>query len=1150
MAQKGQRLTAGTISEEAVASSPTVLGTSVHGQAAGLQQFFSPPELADLCGRVLRDVTDGPVLDIAAGDGSLLARMPSGSRFGIEIDPDQVNAAAGSYSPLVGDLQRLYPLLRASGLRFPRVLANPPWGLKWQVGSLNGGRPTSSTLLGFKMALGLLASEGLGVLVTGADRYRREVEPDEGARRVWCTVEVPDLFDGVGTSSVIAFFAGTGAGEDFEPVRLEADRQGLIDLAVDINAAKSSLPTPGPVFLLAARVQEAFEAIDEEHQERLRAERSARPSYDVRLRGKRIGVHLSAFAKVALREGEGYQTLRAIEGFNGKALTYLALNFRDWRLIERCAKDGILTLDPALVEAAERTVAELERDLCPLYEVRPQQRLGFLEDLDRIRCIRSDPERGFKAGESYPIATRSQIHDKEVERPYENRKGELEIRKFRRQRKLLQITIASEGFDEGKESIEYLLEHFEIPDPGHVGDRFPKECARARAILDTFPERFGWAEKGIEWKDLEREDGESEVWQREDLVRLIVKGSGLLGWEQGGGKTLGLTALALASIEYWGTAHQVLFGTPQDLIPQWQRQVKRFFGLEFELIDSIAKAREVRRAMHRGGEGFYITWFEMLSLTGRRRKVLPVAALDREVDEDSSVSSEAETVMLDSKEACPSCLALECHGWSGEVCDRCGYVHRSLEVRCAASHLSTAFRRGVVCIDELSEIRGMESLRSKSVRALRGLCRYGGSGTPISNYVNDAFWGLWWTLGNATTRFPYDYEGGPTQFQQDFCVLEYLMGREEDGEGDQRKRVKVLPEVTNVSILWRLLSAGVVRRRQEHMGPMVPRREVPVEVPMGRAQLAMHKGWLKRFPGFFEQRHPEHPLVKANLVERFSAVLGLRAKLEYASTLPPADPDLGWILEEEQVDSASHWTPAMLKTLELVLKHVRNGEKVLVGSILVETGPFIAERLVERGVRAVHIAERGKDGKFVTKNPRKRAAEVAAFAEGDAQVLCAGVKAMRLGHNLDVASVAIVLGFPESHEALDQFIKRVHRLTSEKPVTIYFVYPKGSMGESKKNLLSEKGAAADLALDGQLIDIPEEPIDWRKVTKEMQAAGAALSEGDCVEESTLEELWLKAEGPYAPVVPVLKLVSSSVDRERRPIDLSEIEQLELFGEAA
>lgn len=206
---------------------------------------------------------------------------------------------------------------------------------------------------------------------------------------------------------------------------------------------------------------------------------------------------------------------------------------------------------------------------------------------------------------------------------------------------------------------------------------------------------------------------------------------------------------------------------------------------------------------------------------------------------------------------------------------------------------------------------------------------------------------------------------------------------------------------------------------------------------------------------------------------------------------------------------------------------------------------FICERLAERGVRAVHIVERDADGAHKTKSPKRRAAQITAFAHGSAQVLCAGTRAVRLGHNLDAASVAILLGFPWSHEETDQFKKRVHRLTSKLPVTIYSVFPKGSTGERKHNLLGAKSAAADLALDGQLIDVPEEAVDWRKVVKEMQAAGAALGGEDTVEESTLAELWGRAEGPFAS----LGATPSAPAREPAPVDPDETEQMELFAAA-
>lgn len=89
------------------------------------------------------------------------------------------------------------------------------------------------------------------------------------------------------------------------------------------------------------------------------------------------------------------------------------------------------------------------------------------------------------------------------------------------------------------------------------------------------------------------------------------------------------------------------------------------------------------------------------------------------------------------------------------------------------------------------------------------------SGTPISNYVNDVYWLLWWVMGNATSSFSYDYHGGRAKFEADFCVIEHMMGTPEKGTAHRRERRRVLPQVTNVSRLWRLLAGSMVRRRKE-----------------------------------------------------------------------------------------------------------------------------------------------------------------------------------------------------------------------------------------------------------------------------------------------------------------------------------------------
>jgi hypothetical protein len=65
---------------------------------------------------------------------------------------------------------------------------------------------------------------------------------------------------------------------------------------------------------------------------------------------------------------------------------------------------------------------------------------------------------------------------------------------------------------------------------------------------------------------------------------------------------------------------------------------------------------------------------------------------------------------------------------------------------------------------------------------------------------------------------------------------------------------------------------------------------------------------------------------------------------------------------------------------------------------------------------------------------------------------------------------------------------------------------KGSLDEKKWELLSAKAAAADLALDGQLMDESEEPVSLEQVLRDLQARGVPLT-GDEIAEAELHAAW-------------------------------------------
>jgi SNF2 family DNA or RNA helicase len=465
-------------------------------------------------------------------------------------------------------------------------------------------------------------------------------------------------------------------------------------------------------------------------------------------------------------------------------------------------------------------------------------------------------------------------------------------------------------------------------------------------------------------------------------------------------------------------------------------------------------------------------------------------------------------------------------------------------VKTAGHHLAQAFADGVIVVDEGTLAKGDGSLRSKAVRGLKARHRYLLTGTPISNYVNDAFWLLWWALGNATLRLPFDYEGGRAKFEADFCVIEHFR----DDKDGRRKNRKVLPQVTNVSRLWRLLSGAMVRRRKQHMGKLPPRTTRTIAAPMGVSQQELYRFWLStdNFRRYFEWKFPGHALTEAGLVELFAAGLGQLTKLEYATTLPEADPDREKWAALEGFEH-SNWTPKNLKVLQVAMEHVEAGEKVLIGSDLIETGRWLCERLKEKGVRAAHIVEE-RSGRASTMSPRKRAAAIERFKTGSTQVLCCGIPSIRLGHSLEAASCVIADGLVFSYEMFDQFIARAWRLTSPGPVSVYVALTLGSLDPRKWELLCQKAKAADLALDGQLVDEPEQPISREEFLRELRRQGVKPT-GEEIAEADIEAAWRAAPMLAAAAGPRRR---ASVDREgmttvdwhKAPV---ETEQLDLFA---
>jgi N6-adenosine-specific RNA methylase IME4 len=602
MTAKRNKLVGGAASAEALASSRSVLMPGRSGQAKGLQQVFTEMVVARFIGSIVGADPHQSfgVLDLTAGAGHLLEPYPEHLRVGIEIDADQELAASfqgRAYRSIVGDVQRVYPLLRSlclsTGAFFPVVVANPPFSLDWEVPGLGKG---SSTYLTMRMARKLLTDNGMGVLITGKERFERECRA-ELEPHLFALVEVEKLFPDVDLPCVIAFWRECKPVMPGIPIKViklkhfselegQEKRQHKIDvdrLAGQIH--ETHIRRFGSWYVFQGGPDDdTLKALREEYEIRRAARAGDAPDekcpYLVRMRRGKMQVRLSAFAKIALQK-MGHGTMRWLESFDKQPPTYFALQQKEWRTLLRIAEDTGLEVDPEVLAAVEATHATFRKAAVPMYPVRGVQLLGFLDDADSIECTVSDPERGYEAGKSYEVSCSTQVQTKVEEREAINQKtGDPEVQEVEIKRKAMDIRIGRHRFVESAADLEYILAHFRAPDPGDLDRAFPEKVKFWRRIVDRVEREIQAHLPSFRFK----------WFQKEDLIRGLVKGCFVLAWEQGLGKALGQAAFVRA-LELGGALVDgcALFSMPQDLARQFAAEVKRFFNRDVMMVGTLGR---------------------------------------------------------------------------------------------------------------------------------------------------------------------------------------------------------------------------------------------------------------------------------------------------------------------------------------------------------------------------------------------------------------------------------------------------------------------------------------------------------------------------------------------------------------------------------
>lgn len=371
-----------------------------------------------------------------------------------------------------------------------------------------------------------------------------------------------------------------------------------------------------------------------------------------------------------------------------------------------------------------------------------------------------------------------------------------------------------------------------------------------------------------------------------------------------------------------------------------------------------------------------------------------------------------------------------------------------------------------VVLDEAQDAKSKLSLRGAASRGLRARGKAILTGTWVKGYCIDLFWSAGWLLGFGSPLWPFPYRGGSGRFLEQFGTYQYYT--REYADTLEVGRRKLIPSVSNLGRLWKLLSPVSVRRLKEdflenlppkhrhvhwlepegthgrlatrveqEMTGIIQQEMVKSEPSMGRISMALWWGrYVASCPNKYGALHyagawgHKIDLSEATPAER-RAVL---AEMQRAGAL---------------VQPAYSFNKAR-KVLALVGEIQETGEKVIVFTSL--RGLY---RTLEQAFKDKCIPYIGMDG-VPTK---KRNARIRQFEASDATVLLAGTGTLNRGVTVNGANHVIILNLEWSPETTLQAEDRCHRPGQKREVHVHYLLCAGTVDEQMWELIEQKWAA-------------------------------------------------------------------------------------------
>jgi superfamily II DNA or RNA helicase len=248
-----------------------------------------------------------------------------------------------------------------------------------------------------------------------------------------------------------------------------------------------------------------------------------------------------------------------------------------------------------------------------------------------------------------------------------------------------------------------------------------------------------------------------------------------------------------------------------------------------------------------------------------------------------------------------------------------------------------------------------------------------------------------------------------------------------------------------------------------------------------------------------------------------------------------------FIVDLDARKHARSWTdhnPKQAAILKLIEELISKGEQVVVVSPFQHFSQTLYRRLIEANVTTCLL-----DGNV---SPDKRGKLARQFKQKRFAVLVGGIKSMGEGFSFECANNLILPSIEWAFDNNKQSIDRVHRLISEKPVTIYTLVTTNTIDERLESVFCEKTDSSNLALDGRLFADKTDEINLGKLLadaiRDFNPAAETIPENNIEEEweSTLRSKLRVAEQRFRefwpPVIPDITGMKMSAAEVRRAMD--------------